>query len=66
MLATLSSDDPAWVRRANGWLRVMQLDAWVSTYTAIGSNVMADPTDAVQAITGTPPTSLAEFLRGRR
>ncbi|MSR59691.1 MAG: hypothetical protein EXS05_18955 [Planctomycetaceae bacterium] len=24
------SDDPAWVRRANGWLRVMRLDAWVS------------------------------------
>lgn len=24
------SDDPAWARRANGWMRVMQLDAWVS------------------------------------
>jgi Mn2+/Fe2+ NRAMP family transporter len=24
------SDDPAWARRANGWLRVMHLDAWVS------------------------------------
>jgi Mn2+/Fe2+ NRAMP family transporter len=24
------SDDPAWARRANGWLRVMRLDAWVS------------------------------------
>jgi Mn2+/Fe2+ NRAMP family transporter len=23
-------DDPAWTRRANGWLRVMRLDAWVS------------------------------------
>jgi len=24
------SDDAAWVRRANGWIRVMHLDAWVS------------------------------------
>ena len=24
------SDDPAWARRANGWMRVMHLDAWVS------------------------------------
>ncbi|MGQ0633227.1 MAG: Nramp family divalent metal transporter [Planctomycetaceae bacterium] len=24
------SDDPGWVRRANGWLRVLHLDAWVS------------------------------------
>lgn len=24
------SDDPAWARRAKGWLRVMHLDAWVS------------------------------------
>jgi Mn2+/Fe2+ NRAMP family transporter len=24
------TDDPAWARRANGWMRVMRLDAWVS------------------------------------
>ena len=24
------SQDPAWARRANGWMRVMHLDAWVS------------------------------------
>lgn len=24
------SDDPEWVRRANGWMRVMHLDAWAS------------------------------------
>lgn len=24
------TDDPAWARRANGWMRVMHLDAWVS------------------------------------
>jgi manganese transport protein len=24
------SDDPEWARRANGWMRVMHLDAWVS------------------------------------
>ncbi|MBI3865071.1 MAG: Nramp family divalent metal transporter [Planctomycetia bacterium] len=24
------SSDPAWARRANGWMRVMHLDAWVS------------------------------------
>ncbi|MFN0055527.1 MAG: Nramp family divalent metal transporter [Planctomycetales bacterium] len=24
------SDDPEWARRANGWMRVMRLDAWIS------------------------------------
>ena len=28
--AGTESDDPAWARRARGWVRVMQLDAWFS------------------------------------
>ena len=58
--------EEAYTSRASYGAPPWQLDAWVSTYTAIGSNVMADPTDAVERITGTPPTSLDDFLRGGR
>jgi len=57
--------EEAYASRASYGAPPWQLDAWVTTYTAIASNVMADPTNAVEEITGTPPTSLAEFLRGR-
>ncbi|GAB3707383.1 SDR family oxidoreductase [Mariniluteicoccus flavus] len=41
-----------------------QVDAWVSTYTAIASNVMAQVSGDVEAITGKAPMSLDEYLRG--
>lgn len=40
-----------------------QLDAWVSTYTAIASGVLATVTDDVRALTGRTPLTLAEVLR---
>ncbi|WP_322787548.1 NAD(P)H-binding protein [Glutamicibacter mysorens] len=40
-----------------------QLDAWVSTYTAIASDAMSQVGNHVEIITGTPPMSLGEFLR---
>lgn len=46
------SDAPQW-----------QLDAWVSTYTAIADGSMAHVSDDVERITGQKPTSLEEFLR---
>ena len=55
--------EEAYASRAPYGAPPWQLDAWVSTYTAIASNVMADPTDAVEQITGTPPMSLEDFLR---
>ncbi|WP_431219404.1 NAD(P)H-binding protein [Leifsonia xyli] len=45
--------------RAPDW----QVDAWVSTYTAIAAGDLAGPTDAVERITGRRPLSLDEFLR---
>ena len=39
-----------------------QLDAWVSTYTAIASGELARVTDDVQRLTGRPPRSLRELL----
>ena len=39
-----------------------QLDAWVSTYTAIAAGELAAVTDAVQQLTGAAPLSLAELL----
>lgn len=40
-----------------------QVDAWVSTYTAIASNVLAPVSGDVQRVTGTPPMSFEAYLR---
>lgn len=42
-----------------------QLDAWVSTYTAIATGELATVTDAVERLTGRPPLTLADVLTGR-
>ncbi|WP_375389820.1 SDR family oxidoreductase [uncultured Amnibacterium sp.] len=42
-----------------------QLDAWVSTYTAIGSGELARTTDAVERLTGHAPRTLEDALLGR-
>ncbi|WP_371484001.1 SDR family oxidoreductase [Kitasatospora sp. NBC_00315] len=39
-----------------------QLDAWVSTYTAIAAGELDGVTDAVPRLTGRPATSLADLL----
>lgn len=41
-----------------------QIDAWVSTYTAIAAGEMDVVTDHVEQLTGRRPTSLAEHLAG--
>ncbi|MFJ6673144.1 SDR family oxidoreductase [Actinosynnema sp. NPDC091369] len=43
-----------------------QVDAWVSTYTAIARGELDGVSDAVPALTGHPATSLADLLRRRR
>jgi NAD(P)H dehydrogenase (quinone) len=43
---------------APGW----QVDAWVSTYTAIAVGELAQVTDHVEQLTGHPATSLADLL----
>lgn len=55
--------DEACASRASYGAPPWQVDAWVSTYTAIRSGVMAEPTDDVLEITGAPPIGLEEFLR---
>ncbi|HEY5880394.1 MAG TPA: SDR family oxidoreductase [Nakamurella sp.] len=44
--------------RATGW----QVDAWVSTYTAIAAGELARVTHDVELLTGHPATSLARLL----
>lgn len=39
-----------------------QVDAWVSTYTAVASGAMAAVSDAVESVTGVAPQSLAAYL----
>jgi uncharacterized protein YbjT (DUF2867 family) len=40
-----------------------QVEAWVSTYTAIASGELAEVTDEVPRLTGRPATSLEQLLR---
>lgn len=54
----------AYASRA-GQAQDWQLDAWVSTYTAIAAGELADVTDAVPRLTGRPARSLAELLAQR-
>jgi uncharacterized protein YbjT (DUF2867 family) len=41
-----------------------QVEAWVSTYTAIAAGELDVVTDDVERLTGVPPMSLADALRG--
>lgn len=55
--------DEAYASRAGYGAPGWQVDAWVSTYTAIASGDMAAVSRDVEAIAGTPPRSLEAFLR---
>ena len=52
-------------RRAAYGAEDWQLDAWVSTYTAIRDGEVAVVTDDVRRLTGRPPRSLEDVLAGR-
>lgn len=56
-------DAYAWRREAYG-AEQWQLDAWVSTYTAVADGSMATTTDDVQRLTGHPARSLEDVLAG--
>ena len=55
--------DEAYASRAGYGAPGWQVDAWVSTYTAIASGDMAAVSRDVEAIAGTLPRSLEAFLR---
>ncbi|WP_210508101.1 SDR family oxidoreductase [Naasia sp. SYSU D00057] len=56
------SIEEAYASRAKYGAPAWQLDAWVSTYTAIASNVMAPVSHAIENITGAAPRTLSEYL----
>jgi uncharacterized protein YbjT (DUF2867 family) len=49
--------------RASYGAPAWQVDAWISTYTAIAAGELDVVTDTVQTLTGHPPASLADFVR---
>ncbi|HCX84320.1 MAG TPA: NAD(P)-dependent oxidoreductase [Micrococcales bacterium] len=55
--------EEAYASRASYGAPDWQVDAWVSTYTAIASNVMARPSGDVERLTGVAPLSLEQLLR---
>jgi uncharacterized protein YbjT (DUF2867 family) len=52
----------AYASRAGYGAPAWQVDAWVSTYTAIAAGELDGVTDAVATLTGHPATSLAQHL----
>ncbi|MDD1476286.1 SDR family oxidoreductase [Arthrobacter sp. H16F315] len=54
--------DEAYASRASYGAPAWQVDAWVSTYTAIATGELAGPTSAVHELTGREPLGLAQFL----
>ncbi|HET6919979.1 MAG TPA: SDR family oxidoreductase [Jiangellaceae bacterium] len=57
--------DDAYRSRADYGAPDWQVDAWVSTYTAIAAGELAKPTDIVERIAGHAPISLADLLLKR-
>jgi uncharacterized protein YbjT (DUF2867 family) len=55
--------DEAYASRASYGAPDWQVDAWVSTYTAIAAGELATVSDAVPRLTGHPATSLRELLQ---
>ena len=53
----------AYASRASYGAPDWEVDAWVSTYTAIAAGELATVTDDVRRLTGHPATSFAEVLR---
>ncbi len=54
--------EEAYASRAPNGAPRWQVDAWVSTYTAIAAGELAGPTSAVHELTGREPLGLAQFL----
>ncbi len=54
----------AYASRASYGAPPWQVDAWVSTYTAIAAGELAGPTSAVHELTGREPLGLRQFLAG--
>jgi NAD(P)H dehydrogenase (quinone) len=55
--------EEAYASRASYGAPDWQVDAWVSTYTAIAAGEMAAVSDDIERVTGHPATSLEELLR---
>ncbi len=56
--------EEAYGSRAGYGAPAWQVDAWVSTYTAIAAGELAEVTDDVPRLAGRPATSLEQLLRG--
>ena len=57
--------EEAYASRASYGAADWQLDAWVSTYTAIAAGELAGVSGDVERLTGRPATSLQDLLAGR-
>ena len=55
--------EEAYASRASYGAPAWQVDAWVSTYTAIANGELAGPTSDVYGLTGKEPQGLADFLQ---
>ncbi|WP_407071586.1 hypothetical protein [Streptomyces sp. BK239] len=58
--------EEAYASRSSCGVPQWQLDAWVSTYTAIASGELDGVSDAVPRLTGRPATPLADIVSAAR
>ena len=58
--------DEAYASRAPYGAADWQVEAWVSTYTAIAAGELDVVTGTVERLTGTPPLGLADVVRALR
>ncbi|MGC3995544.1 MAG: SDR family oxidoreductase [Propionicimonas sp.] len=58
--------EEAYASRAHYGAPAWQVDAWVSTYTAIANGELSAVTDAVRNLTGAAPLSLSDLLLAAR
>jgi len=58
--------EEAYASRASYGAPPWQLDAWVSTYTAIAAGQLDGVSDAVPLLTGRPATPLADVVRAAK
>ena len=57
--------DEARASRASYGAPDWQVEAWISTYTAIASGALETVTDTVERLTDHPPVTLAEYVRAQ-
>jgi hypothetical protein len=56
------TQEEAYASRAHLGAEPFEVEAWVTSYQAIGANIFANVSDSVERLTGRPAQSFADWL----